>query len=97
MILNRLLHFWMHRDIRRIIASLTPEQREALRRTPESDLIRFHRTLGMGLRNGFRRRRFLGLGTCCHVAVRRNDTPLSYDALSALAIREIWRSLQSGV
>ena len=85
----------MEHDIRQIIDSLTPEQRESLRTTPEADLIRFHRTLGRGLRNSFRSGRFLGLSAHCHAAVRDSGEPLSFDALSSVAVREVWRSLQS--
>ena len=83
----------MSRDVRRIINSLTPEQREELRGTPESNLIRFHRTLGME-RNNFRSRRFLGLNAYCHAAVDRAGTPLSFDAFSSVAVRQVWRALQ---
>ena len=85
----------MRRDLRRIVSNFTPAQCEALRTTPESDLIRFHRTLGMGFRNGFRHRRYLGLSAYCHAAVGRSGTPLSFDALSSVAVREVWRFLQS--
>ena len=86
----------MENDIRQIIDSLTPEQRESLRTTPEADLIRFHRTLGRGLRNGFRSGRFPALSAHCHAAVRVSGTPMSFDAISSVAVREVWRSLQSG-
>ena len=85
----------MEHDVRQIIDSLTPEQRESLRATPEADLVRFHHTLGCGLRNGFRSGRFPALSAHCHAAVRESGTPLSFDALSSVAVREVWRSLQS--
>ena len=85
----------MRRDIRRIIASLTPERREELRAISETDLIRFHHSLGRGLRNSFRHGRFLGLSAFCHARVRRSGEPLSFDALSSVAIREVWLSLRS--
>ena len=86
---------WMRRDIRRIIDSMGSEQCELLRGTPESDLIRFHRSLGTGLRNGFRNGRFLGLSAHCHAVVRRNGEQMSFDALSGVAIHEVWSALRS--
>ncbi len=85
----------MEHDVRQIVDSLTPEQRESLRATPEADLVRFHRTLGRGLRNGFRSGRFPALSAYCHAAVRESGTTLSFDTLSSVAVREVWRSLQS--
>ena len=85
----------MEHDIRQIIDSLTPEQRESLRTTPETELIRFHRNLDRGLRNCLRSGRFPTLSAHCHAAVRESGTPLSFDALSSVAVREVWRSLQS--
>ena len=79
----------MRRDIRRIIDGTGSEQRKLLRGTPEPDLIRFHRSLGMGLRNGFRKGRFLGLSAHCYAVVRRNGEQLSFDALSGVAIHMI--------
>ena len=86
----------MEHDIRQIVDSLTPEQRESLRTTPETELVRFHRSLGRGLRNCFRSGRFPALSAHCHAAMRTSGTPLSFDALSTVAVREVWLSLQSG-
>ena len=94
MVSRWLLRFRMLRDVRRVVGSFTPEQREELRAAAESDLVRFHHRLGRGLRNGFRAGRIRGLSAYCHAEVRRREIPLSFDVLSSVAIREIWRFLQ---
>jgi hypothetical protein len=84
----------MRRDVRRIIRDLLPDERERLRRMPESELILLHHGFGRGLRNAFRSNRFRGLSAYCHAEVQRSGEPLSFDALSSVAIREIWATLQ---
>ncbi len=93
----RWLHrFRLRRDVRRILRELPPEDRARLRATPECELIGFHLGFGMGLRNGFRHGEFPGLLRHCLRAVERSGEPMSFDALSSAAIRELWRSLQPG-
>ena len=89
------LRLWMSRDIHHIIENLTPEEQAKLRGTSKAELARFHRGLGTGLRNAFRSRRFPGLSAFCHAVVRRSNAPPNPDILSAVAIREVWRALQS--
>jgi hypothetical protein len=96
MMTNWLVRIWMRWDVRRIIRDLTSEQRELLRATPESGLILFHHGFGTGLRNGFRHGRYRGLMSYCYSAVKRSDQPMSFDALSSVAIHVIWKALQSG-
>ena len=92
--LRSLLKMRMRRDVRQIIDKLPAEDRERLRATPESDLILLHHGLGTSLRNAFRSNRFPGLSAYCHDAVKRSGEPLSFDALSSIAIHEIWATLQ---
>ena len=92
--LRSLLNIRMRRDVRRIIDELALEDRERLRVTPESELILLHHGFGTSLRNVFRSNRFPGLSDYCHDAVKRSGEPLSFDALSSIAIREIWATLQ---
>jgi hypothetical protein len=84
----------MRQEVAEIIASWSKEDRERFRSTPEKDLILFHHGLGMGLRNGFRQNRFHGLFTFCHKTLKQSGKPTSFDALSEIAIREIWSTLQ---
>jgi hypothetical protein len=90
-----IISLWMRRDIRRIVRDLPPGDRERLRTMPESELILLHHDFGRGLRNAFRSNRFRGLSTYCHAEVQRSGEPLSFDALSSVAIRLIWATLQT--
>jgi hypothetical protein len=92
--LRWLISLWMRRDVRRIIQNLPPDEHERLRTMPESELILLHDGFGRGLRNAFRSNRFRGLSAYCHAQVERSGEPLSFDALSSVAIREIWATLQ---
>jgi hypothetical protein len=92
--LRWLLNVRMRRDVRRIIEGLAVEDRARFRATPESELILLHRGFGTGLRDAFRSNRFPGLSAYCHEAIRRRGEPWSFDALSSIAIREIWATLQ---
>jgi hypothetical protein len=83
------------RDIRRILRMMTPEDREAFRAVPETELIRFHHEFGRFLRNGFRGGQFPWLCMHCRSVVENSDEPMSFDALSTVALREIWRELQN--
>ena len=82
------------REIRRLLRKMTPEDREALRMVPEAELICFHHGLGRFLRNGFRGNQFPWLMSYCHTTVEACGEPMSFDALSSVAIREIWKELQ---
>ena len=84
----------MRRDVRRIIDELAVEDRERLRATPEGEVTLLHHGFGTSLRNAFRSNRFPGLSAYCHDAVKRSGEPLSFDALSSIAIHEIWATLQ---
>lgn len=86
----------VRQEIRGILQMMTPEDRAALRAVPESEIISFHHGLGRFLRNGFRGNQFPWLGALCHNAVKESGGPMSFDALSSVAIREIWRELQEG-
>ena len=93
----RWLHrFRLRRDVRRVLRELSPEDRTRLRATPERALISLHLGFGMRLRNGFRHGQFPGLLRHCRRAVESSGQPMSFDALSSAAIRELWRSLQPG-
>ena len=90
---------WLHRlrlrrDVRRILRELPSEDRERLRTTPARELIGLHFGFGMGLRNAFRQGQFSALHRHCRRVVESSGTPLSFDALSSAAVRELWRSLQ---
>lgn len=82
------------REIRRLLRQMTPEDRAAMRALAEWELIQFHHGLGRFLRNGFRGNQFPWLMGFCSSAVEKSGEPMSFDALSSVAIREIWRELQ---
>jgi hypothetical protein len=84
----------MRTDVEEILGGMPPEDRERLRAMSQDDLILLHHALGMELRNAFRANRFPGLSAYCHAAVEESGEPLSFDALSSVAIRKIWRILQ---
>ena len=94
MIVRRGLRWWMRRDVRRIIASLSTSDREMIYSAAEAGLARFHLSLGMFLWNEFRAGRFGGLQGHCRHGVESSGTPMSFDALSAAAIHEIWQELR---
>jgi hypothetical protein len=79
-------------DIRAIVDSLRPEDREYIRGLPEADLIRLHRTLGRALRNSFRSGRYSDLFRHCN----EQETPQtrSFDSISATALRLVWEFLR---
>jgi hypothetical protein len=91
--LRWLINLWMRRDVRRIIRGLPADERERLRTMPESELVLLHHGFGRGVRNAFRSNRFRGLSAYCHAEVQRSGEPLSFDALSSVAIREVWATL----
>ena len=84
----------MQDDIQRIIRDLTPESRELLRTTANTDLIRFHHDYGRYLRNSFRAGRFPALLAHCHQTITQSGQPMSFDALSTAALLEIWKAIQ---
>jgi hypothetical protein len=81
-------------DVEQILGGMPAEDRERLRAMSQVDLIMLHHGLGMELRNAFRANRFPALSAYCHAAIKEGGEPLSFDALSSVAIREIWRILQ---
>jgi hypothetical protein len=82
-------------DIQAIVSSLRPEDRDYVRNLPEDDLIRLHRTFGRSLRNAFRSHTYGDLFRYCSQQVNRNEEKLSFDSISAIAIRLIWDYLRS--
>ena len=75
---------------------MNTEDRVVIRVTPEANLLLFHDTLGRFLRNSFRQGRFRGLSLYCRSMVEQSgQLLLSFDALSSVALREIWLALQS--
>jgi hypothetical protein len=84
----------MQCDVGEIIAGLPVEDRERLRAMPENELILLHHDFGMGLRNALRQNRFPALFAHSRRLVQESSEPLSFDAISSIAIREIWTALQ---
>ena len=81
------------RDIEALIELLKPEDRQSIRGMTENELIRLHHGYGTWLRNQFRQNKFAELFRFCF-AKTTPDTR-SFDAISEIAIREIWRHLRS--
>ena len=81
------------RDIEALIQRLKPEDRQFLRGLTETELVRLHFSYGLWLRNQFRQNKIPDLFRFCSAKIPP-DT-LSFDEISAVAIREIWRHLRS--
>jgi hypothetical protein len=81
-------------DTWRILRMMTAEDRAALRAMMEWELICCHHTFGRYLRNGFRGGKFPWLCLRCRRVVDASYEPMSFDALSSAAIREIWKTLR---
>lgn len=96
MFMQWLLDLLVRYDIWRILRMMSAEDRETLRAMPETELIRCHHTFGRFLRNGFRGGQFPWLCLRCRRLVDAGDEPMSFDALSSVAIREIWKTLRQG-
>ena len=80
------------RDIEALIELLKPEDRQSIRGMTETELIRLHHGYGTWLRNQFRQNKFADLFRFC-LAKTTPDTR-SFDEISEIAIREIWRHLR---
>jgi hypothetical protein len=85
----------LREDIEKCIERLEPKDRELLRGMSEGELIRLHMGYGMWLRNQFRHNKLPHLSAFCYAKVPPES--LSFDALSEVAIREIWLHVRSGV
>jgi hypothetical protein len=82
-------------DILAIVGSLRPEDREHIRRLPEEDLIRLHRTFGRALRNAFRSGLHRDLFRYCYQ--KESPQTRSFDSISQTAIRLVWEYLRRPV
>lgn len=80
-------------DIEKCIEELPAKDRALIRGMSEGELIRLHHGFGTGLRNRFRQNKLPNLCKFCSEKVAPEK--LSLDAISALAIREIWLHLRS--
>ena len=81
-------------DVRAVVSSLQPSDREYIRNLSESELIRLHRFgLGLNLRNAFRKGRYRFLFRHCS----EQETPetLSFDSISVRAIHLVWEYLHA--
>lgn len=94
---DRIAAYLMRRDVRSIIRTLSKEDRKLVRETPKEQLIRFHRSLGMGIRNEFRSGKYRSLALYCHGIIDKRGEQVSYDELSSVAIEIIWEKLQENV
>jgi hypothetical protein len=86
----------VRQEIDKLVEMLTPELRKFFVDSSESDLIKLHRGYGMWLRNQFRQNAFPHLFRFCSAKVKLSETPLSFDAISGVALHLIWLRLQSG-
>jgi hypothetical protein len=80
-------------DIRAIVSSLRPEDRDYIRNLSENELIRLHRTFGQFLRNAFRSGSYGELFRYC--SERETKETRSFDSISVTAIRLIWECICS--
>ncbi len=84
----------LERDLKNVLQKLSVGDLQQLKNTPKEKLILFHRTLGLYLRNQFRSGRYRWLCRYCHKVIEERETPLSFDALSSVAIELIWDRIQ---
>jgi hypothetical protein len=91
--LRKLVRPLVTRDIRKIIREMG-DSRQQLRETPKNELIRFHRGLGMWLRNNFRGGQFGVLSAESIRILRERGEPKSFDGISSVALEQIWEELQ---
>ena len=84
----------LRQDIEKCVERLEPKDRDLLRGMSESELIRLHMGYGMWLRNQFRQNELPHLSAFCFAKVPSESR--SWDATSAVAIREIWLHVRSG-
>jgi hypothetical protein len=95
MFVRWILSLQKRREVRRIVRALTEEDRAFIRSRTASDLISLHFTLGGYIRNGFRSGKFPGLFSYCDASVRQSGEPMSFDALSNVALHEIWKHVKA--
>ncbi|HZS81879.1 MAG TPA: DUF6794 domain-containing protein [Stellaceae bacterium] len=79
------------RDIETLVELLSAEIRKSLRNLKENELYKLHHGYGTWLRNQFRQGKLSGLFRSCDTQIAPENR--SFDAISARAIREIWRHL----
>jgi hypothetical protein len=79
-------------EIKTIVATLRPEDRECLRLLPEDRLMLLHRTLGFTLRNAFRAGTYPYLFAQCDQ--QETVETRSFDSISETAIKLIWQHIR---
>ena len=76
--------------VNRLIQEMSEEDRETLKNTPEKDLIMYHFSLGMWIRNEFG----LWQGNDELLKSCRKKDPLIHpDDVSSIIIEELWKKL----
>jgi len=80
------------REIGEITQLMEPGFRKRVRDLAEQRLFELHHGYGTWLRNQFRRGQYPHLFRYCHTRI--GSEPLSFDALSGVAIYEIWRQVR---
>jgi hypothetical protein len=84
----------LRQEIEKCIERLEPKDRELLREMSEDELIRLHMGYGKWLRNQFCNNELPHLFAFCRARVPSESR--SFDAVSAVAIREIWLHIRTG-
>jgi hypothetical protein len=84
----------VRQEIDKLVEMLKPQDRRFISNLSEAGLGRLHHGYGMWLRNQFRQNQYPHLFRFCSAKVPPES--LSFDAISAVAIRLIWRRLLSG-
>ena len=86
----------VRQEIEKLVEMLKPADRKFISDLSEGELGKLHRGYGMWLRNQFRRNQYPHLFRFCSAKVRAESQSLSFDAISAIAIRLIWCRLRPG-
>ena len=70
-----------------LVAELSEKEKQEIRRTPKEDLIKYHHTWGMAIRNGFGLRRG-------NQALMKDTGAEDPDGASMVLIEAVWEHLQ---
>jgi hypothetical protein len=84
----------VRQEIEQLVERLKLDDHKFISDLSEGELIKLHRSYGMWLRNQLRENQYPHLFRFCSAKVPPEN--LSFDAISAIAIRLIWRRLRSG-
>jgi hypothetical protein len=84
----------VRQEIEELVEKLNPADRKFISDLSEGELVILHRSYGIWLRNQFRQNQYPHLFRFCLAKVPAETR--SFDSISEIAIRLIWRRVRSG-